>query len=129
MARLRPEAYLSPEAAAREAAPPGVIPRAIAYLADILPLTAILGGAAYLLWPEFREAMHAGLSLDRTPEERLHFLDFRNLVRDSAGLLYLSYTFVAESWVGATLGKRVLGQRRMLHDLVAGTRVVRRTSL
>ena len=145
----------------------GLLRRFLAYLIDILPITAACLAVILLAWPPFASdfAERFGPNGD-DPEVRTRFLMVRNLARDASACVYLALGYLCEAYASTTPGKHLLSleivgpdgepltlaraasraafkplsilccfgaltslfdaQGRTLHDILSGSRVVRR---
>lgn len=88
-----------------------ILTRALAFLLDVIPITAALATLAWVLWPAFSEAFRLRLQFPDDPEVRVHFLWVRNTVRDASMGVYVIGAALAEFGFGATPGKMALGLR------------------
>ena len=82
--------------------------RLSAFLIDIIPIT-VLSFATFYFFSDFGQIFRDYVShSDHSHEQRKQFLASRNLVRDSALLFWIFYSFIADaSAFRGTLGKKV----------------------
>ena len=89
----------------------GVMRRGVAYLLDAALVTVSMAALWFSLVPGAEEVWTAYLE-DRTLENRIAFLQQRNMVRDLSALVLVFYGAILESSpLEGTLGKRLLGVR------------------
>jgi uncharacterized RDD family membrane protein YckC len=82
--------------------------RLLAFLIDVLPITAVVFGLAYLFFG-FDTTLHEYLQRNGDLEPRATFIQERNTIRLIATVLLAIYGGTMEGTSGDTFGKRALG--------------------
>ena len=89
--------------------PSGLFRRGLAFLIDVIPITAIVFFVFYASTP-FREVFQNFTNDIHNIEYRIEYTKYKNTIRFIAGLLYICYAVYFESSkLRGTFGKRILG--------------------
>ena len=89
--------------------PAGLIRRGLAFLIDVLPITALVFLVFYASTP-FKEVFHNFMNDIHNVDYRIEYTKYKSTIRFVAGVIYICYAVIFESSrFRGTLGKRILG--------------------